>query len=210
MLIFIEPRIVLLSVPKTGTTALETALSGKAEIAFRNRPEIKHLNLRQYLGRISPLLAPIGGAPFESVAIIREPLDWLRSWYRYRTRAELIGHANSTAHIGFEQFLREYLSTGKRPRYAQIGRQSNFLLDASGKVAVDHIFRYEAMQAAVDFLSARLSTPIKLRHSNVSPQAVTDLSPETEVMAREVLAQEYAVWEAARIAAVPAPVQAGP
>ena len=83
MLIFIKPRIVLLSMPKTGTTALETALAPRAEIAFRIRPEIKHLNLRQYLNRIQPLLEPFG-APFQTVAMIREPLDWLRSWYRFR------------------------------------------------------------------------------------------------------------------------------
>ncbi|MEF9604569.1 gamma-glutamyl kinase, partial [Paracoccus sp. PXZ] len=97
MLIFLQPRIVLLSVPKTGTTALEQALAPRAEIAFRSRPEIKHLNLRQYLHRIRPLLAPLGEPDFETVAVIREPLDWLRSWYRFRARDELIGHPNSTA-----------------------------------------------------------------------------------------------------------------
>ncbi|MDQ7776954.1 MAG: hypothetical protein Q4615_14315 [Paracoccus aminovorans] len=61
MLIFVKPRIVLLSVPKTGTTALEQALSERAEIAFRGRAEIKHLNLRQYINKIRPLLHPWAG-----------------------------------------------------------------------------------------------------------------------------------------------------
>ncbi|MTH78728.1 gamma-glutamyl kinase [Paracoccus aestuariivivens] len=201
MLIFIEPRIVLHSIPKTGTTALEAVLSEQAEISFRSRPEIKHLNHRQYLNRIKPLLTPIGGAPFESVAVIREPLDWLRSWYRFRTRAEIIGRPNSTVMVSFDRFLHEYLSSGRRQPYAQVGRQSNFLLDNDGKPAVDYVFRYEAMPALVAFLSARLKMPIELPRSNVSPDAVTELSPEVEAMAREALAEEYAIWESALQAA---------
>ncbi|RQP06774.1 MAG: gamma-glutamyl kinase [Paracoccus sp. BP8] len=198
MLIFLKPRLVLLSVPKTGTTALEEALSPQAEIAFRARPEIKHLNLRQYLNRIRPLLNPLGGPEFETVAVVREPLDWLRSWYRFRARDGLIGHANSTAHVSFEAFAADYLRPGNRPEYARLGRQSEFLIDHDGAIAVDHVFRYEAMPALVEFLSQRLGTRIALRRRNVSPQATTDLPPAAEARLREALAPEYAIWQAAR------------
>ncbi len=198
MLIFLQPRLVLLSIPKTGTTALEQALSHRAEIAFRSRPEIKHLNLRQYQHRIKPLLAPLGGAPFESVAVMREPLDWLRSWYRFRARDELIGHPNSTAHVGFDRFVRDYLAMGLRPTYARLGRQSEFLTDHAGSFAVDHVYRYEAMPALLAFLEARLGTEIQLKRANASPAAVTDLAPETQAMAQAALAGEYAIWQAAR------------
>lgn len=198
MLIFIAPRIVLLSVPKTGTTALELALAPKAEIAFRARPEIKHLNLRQYQNRIRPLLAPLGAPAFQTVAVIREPMDWLRSWYRFRARDELIGHENSTAMVSFERFVSDYLALGTRPAYARLGRQSEFLTGQDGQIAVDHIFRYEAMPALVDFLSARLDTPITLRRSNVSPQAATDLSPEAEAQLRTAMAADFAIWQSAR------------
>ncbi|WP_347265965.1 gamma-glutamyl kinase [Paracoccus sp. (in: a-proteobacteria)] len=198
MLIFIAPRIVLLSVPKTGTTALEQVLAPRAEIAFRARPEIKHLNLRQYRNRIRPLLAPLGGPAFETVAAIREPLDWLRSWYRFRARDELIGHANSTARISFEQFVTDYLRPEDRPAYARLGRQSDFLSDSQGRVAVDHIFRYEAMPALTGFLAARLKLALELPRANVSPEAATDLTPETEARLRAALAPDLAIWQAAR------------
>ena len=200
MLILIKPRIVLLSMPKTGTTALETALAPRAEIAFRIRPEIKHLNLRQYLNRIQPLLEPFG-APFQTVAMIREPLDWLRSWYRFRARDGLIGHPNSTAHLSFQDFTRDYLKKGQRPAHARLGRQSDFLRDNDGQVAVDHIFRYEAMPALVAFLSQRLEIDITLPRANVSPEAVTDLPPEAEARLRKALAPEYAIWQDALQAA---------
>ena len=198
MLIFLAPRIVLLSVPKTGTTALEEALAPRAEIAFRSDPSVKHLNLRQYLNRIQPLIARQGQAPFETVAVIRKPLDWLGSWYRYRSRDGLIGHANSTAHVSFEQFVTDYLRPKGRPAYARLGRQSEFLMDHEGRIAVDHIFRYEAMPLLVDFLSQRLGRPIELQRKNVSPPGATDLEPGTRARLRRELALDYEIWQASR------------
>lgn len=198
MLIFVKPRIVLLSVPKTGTTALEQALSERAEIAFRGRPEIKHLNLRQYINKIRPLLQPLGKPRFETVAVMREPLDWLGSWYRFRARDGLIGQPNSTAHLSFSRFVQDYLQPGERPSHARLGRQSEFLIDNDDRIAVDHIFRYEAMPALVDFLATRLGQAITLPRVNVSPEAATDLDAETETRLRAALAPEYAIWEQAR------------
>jgi len=201
MLIFLEPRLVLFSVPKTGTTALEQALAPRAEISFRSRPEIKHINHRQYVNQIKPLLAPLGRPAFERVAVIREPLDWLRSWYRFRARDALIGHPNSTAHISFERFLRDYLSEGERPAYARLNRQSDFLANAKGEIRIEHLYRYEALPALVEFLSQRLGIPIELPRSNVSPRAATDLDPEVEAWARAALSRETEVWQSARQAA---------
>lgn len=199
MLVFLKPRIVLLSVPKTGTSALEEALAPHAEILFRSEPTIKHLNLRQYLNRIRPLIARANQPPFETVAVIRKPLDWLGSWYRYRSRDVLIGHANSTADVSFEEFVTEYLRPPRdRPPYARLGRQSEFFLDHDGNVAVDHIFRYEAMPLLVDFLSGRLGCPIELQRSNVSPQGATKLTQETRSRLRRDLARDYEIWQDAR------------
>lgn len=200
MLIFLAPRLVLLSVPKTGTTALEEALAPRAEIVFRSDPTVKHLNLRQYLNRIQPLIARNGQRPLETVAVIRKPLDWLGSWYRYRSRDGLIGHPNSTANVSFEQFATEYLRPHQkdRPPYARLGRQSEFLLDHDGKIAIDHIFRYESLPLLVDFLSQRLDHPITLKRTNVSPKATTELSPQTRNRLRHELALDYQIWQGAR------------
>ena len=88
MLAFVAPRLVLLSIPKTGTTALEAALAPKAEMVLRSRPEIKHLTMSQYNLRIEPLLRNIPGPPFRVAAVVREPISWLGSWYRYRQRPQ--------------------------------------------------------------------------------------------------------------------------
>ncbi|MFT7107526.1 MAG: hypothetical protein ACJAVT_002050 [Yoonia sp.] len=42
------------------------------------------------------------------MAIVRNPIDWLGSWYCYRTREDLIGHENCTRDISFNDFALEY------------------------------------------------------------------------------------------------------
>ena len=48
MLIFSKARLVVLSVPKTGTTAIEQALAGHASIAVLDPPELKHAPVYRY------------------------------------------------------------------------------------------------------------------------------------------------------------------
>ena len=55
MLVFYEQRMVVLSVPKTGTTALEAALAPHATFAITRPPPLKHTTLHRYhrhLGRL--------------------------------------------------------------------------------------------------------------------------------------------------------------
>lgn len=197
MLGFVAPRLVLLSVPKTGTTALEDALVPHAQLILRARPEIKHLTLRQYHGAIEPLLQAIPGPPFRTVAVMREPLSWLGSWYRYRARPQLAGRPNSTAGIGFERFVADYLAPGKRPPYAALGRQSAFLRPAEGRGGPDLLFRYEAMDALVGFLESALGASLTLPRVNVSPPGDLTLPADAAARFRQMLAEDYAMWDGA-------------
>ena len=83
MLVFPDARIVLLAVPKTGTTALAAAFGPHAGVVLRQPPALKHQGLRKFDRTLRPLLERVtGGARFETVAVVREPVDWLGSWYR--------------------------------------------------------------------------------------------------------------------------------
>ena len=86
MLIFSRYNLVLLAVPKTGSTALEVALGQEADGRFGNPPELKHLPLYRYNRFVQPLLQLTTGKDPETFALIREPISWLRSWYLYRAR----------------------------------------------------------------------------------------------------------------------------
>ena len=195
MLIFWHQRLVVLSVPKTGTTALEEAVASWAHVAVMRPPELKHTPAYRFERFIRPWLTnSANGAPFEAVAVMREPIDWLASWYRFRLRDDLIGTPRSARGLSFADFARAYMAQ-PRPQLAEVGQQAKFLSGIDGRaLGVDRLFRYEAMEAFTDFLAARLGRPIALPRANPSPPAPTDLPPTVRAELAAFLAEDYALW----------------
>jgi hypothetical protein len=193
MLIFWKARLVVLAVPKTGTTALEEALAPHADAAIRNPPEKKHVTARRYRNQLAPFFENRGARKMETLAVIREPLDWLGSWYRYRARDQIAGSAASTAGISFDRFVEGWLSDPE-PEFARVGRQSRFVSNDRGEVIVDHLFRYEALEEAVAFLEERLGREIDLPRRNVSPGAALSLDPALEARLRREAAVDFDLW----------------
>ncbi len=196
MLVFWAEKLVFLAVPKTGTTAIEGALAPRASMVLRDPPQLKHSPVYRYRRFLQPLFAQGGGQPdMETFAIVRDPIDWLGSWYRYRMRDALIGHQNSTLGISFDDFVLEY-SKGQSAPFAKVGSQAKFLTLGDKSIGVDHLFRYEAMPKAVAFLQDRLNVDeITLDRKNVSPQMALTLSKDVETRLRERCAEEFSVWE---------------
>ena len=95
IIVFIKKKIFILSAHKTGTTSLQAALELHAFIMFRDPPGVKHINLGKYQRQIRKMLENLSDGPFETFGIIRHPLDWIYSWYRYRQRDQLKGHKNA-------------------------------------------------------------------------------------------------------------------
>ena len=87
MIVFIKEKLVILSAPKTGTTSLQAALEPHASIMFRDPPGVKHINLGKYQRQTRKMLENLSDGPF---GIVRHPLDWMGSWYRYRQRDQLL------------------------------------------------------------------------------------------------------------------------
>ncbi|MBY6200402.1 hypothetical protein KUV65_03435 [Maritalea mobilis] len=195
MLIFWKARLVLMAVPKTGTTALEEALLPFADSAILNPPAMKHCTVRRYRNQLAPFFEQRRSRPMELVAVMREPIGWLSSWYRYRARAAIAGQPASTAGMSFDAFVEEWLSDDPGEP-AQVGRQSRFLDYERGAVGVHHLFRHDRMEDLVRFLETRLSVDLDLPARNVSPEGDTGLSPEMEAQLRRDAPQEFALWDA--------------
>ena len=198
MLVFIEKRLVLLATPKTGSTALHSALAPHADMVFRNLPQVKHMSLRRYLRFVAPLVAQYSDQPMETCALIRAPEDWLGSWYRYRQRDAIAAGPRSTRGLTFEAFVAGYLSSPPPPP-AAVGVQSRFLSGPRGEGSVDVLFRYEAFEAFRQWLSQRLDLPIALGQENVSPQgAPLDLSDTMRARLHAKCAACFRLHEGAR------------
>ncbi len=197
MLVFWKERLILFSVPKTGTTALQGVLEPRASIVLRHPPGLKHLTLMRYREFVAPMIGASDDTGFETVAVVREPVAWLSSWYRYRHRDALAGQMHSTRGITFDDFVRDYLGRKPAPR-AAVGSQAAFVSDDTGTVGITHLFRYEEPGRLLDFLAARLG-PInaELPRLNVSPEMETRLSPEVEALLRQKRAADFSLWERA-------------
>jgi len=194
MLVFWNENLVFLAVPKTGTSAIEVALAPHASACFMAPPRLKHIPAYRYHRVVAPMFRKLGAGEFETCAVLREPIDWLGSWYRYRGRAALDGHANSTAGLSFDAFARAYLAV-KRPPFAEVGAQARFVSDASGRLAVTHLFAYEALPRLIGFLEHRLKVTIDLPKCNISPDRHLVLRPETEARLRRRLARDFALHD---------------
>lgn len=195
MLVLWDQKLVLLSVPKTGSTALEGALSPHAAIILRNPPTLKHAPVYRYRRFLEPLLTQAGGAKdLETVALVRHPVDWLSSWYRYRHRDDLIGHPNSTRNVSFDAFVTAFLETSPPP-FAAVGSQAKFLLTGDGNLGVDHLYQYESMSKLVAFLESRLGQKLTLNQRNVSPKMTTELSPAIAARLKAERPDEFNVWD---------------
>ncbi len=124
------------------------------------------------------------------MAVIREPVDWLLSWYRYRGRKEIAGSPNSTAEISFDQFVEAYLSK-ERPPFANVGSQSQFVSDAAGKIIVTHLFQYEQLPTLLAYLDARLKTELVLPNLNRSPKTQVSVSQTTRSLLEQKLEADF-------------------
>ena len=194
MLVFFKERLAFLSVPKTGTTAYQTALSGRADMAISDPPLLKHAPVYRYNRFIRPMFLNVCDAEMELMAVMRDPVSWLSSWYRYRQRPFMKDKPNNTFGISFDEFVLAYMK-GKRPGFAEVGSQLKFLERQPNGTGVTHLFRYEDQPRLQKFLEDRLDVKLSLAQENVSPAMEVTLSPDTEERFRRKFGEEFALYD---------------
>ncbi|SHK09986.1 Sulfotransferase family protein [Shimia gijangensis] len=195
MLVFWKEKLVLLSVPKTGTTALEKALAPLASIVVSDPPELKHAPVYRYNRFFRPMFEKACKEDnMETVAVMREPVSWLGSWYRFRRRDFMKGRPNSTHDVSFDEFVEAYVR-GVRPCFSNVGSQAKFLEPRPNGTSVKHLFRYEDQAKLLAFLQDRLDTQIALSRENVSPPMELRLSPRVETQLRSRCPAEFELYE---------------
>lgn len=193
MLVFWDQRLVFLATPKTGSTAIAVALESLAAVSVQRPPVLKHTTVQRFHRFVGPYLRAASGEDFTTVALMREPLEWLGSWYRFRQRDDVGDPRNSTRGMSFEAFANAYCDQ-PQPGFANVGSQARFLAP-EGRQPVDRIFRYDRIESFVDFLEDRLGCEIILPRVNVSPLADTALSAATEARLRAAMGRDLALYD---------------
>jgi len=197
MIVFIKEKLVILSAPKTGTTSLQAALEPHASIMFRDPPGVKHINLGKYQRQIRKLIENLADGQIETFGIVRHPLDWMGSWYRYRRRDQLKGHQNSTHGVSFDAFLTAYMSED-RPHFARVGDQARFFKPRPNDQPINHLFQYEQLDQAVAFLENRLGREIQLPRKNVSPQIDLPVSDDCYDRFQRYASDQFTLWNSVK------------
>ncbi len=198
MLVFFEKKLVIFATTKTGSTALHGALSPRASMSFRNPPAIKHVSVQKYQRILKPTFNELGAPPdMETFALIRHPIEWLSSWFRYRCRDQLVGKPNSTREVSFNDFVLEQMQEKKRP-FADVGAQSAFLAGTDGELGIDHLYQYEADKRYLSFLRERLDFPIETKQRNVSPDFKVSLDPGIRKDYEALHRIEFDLWDIAQ------------
>lgn len=192
MLVFWKPKLVFLATPKTGTTAIEAALESMAALSIVRPPPLKHTSVQRYHRFLRPYLEDAADCRFTVVALMREPLDWLGSWYRYRQRDGIANPKKSTKDVTFDEFIQAYCRPD-RPEFADVGSQARFLRAGEGRW-VDRLFRYEDIEQFVQFLEEQLNCEILLPHLNVSPAGSLEISAATEDLLRKFAVKDFAMY----------------
>jgi hypothetical protein len=190
MLYFHKHALVFLATPKAGSSAIEKALARHADIVFQGEPMLKHCTFQRYKWQVEKTILLFATAAPATMALIRQPEDWLGSWFRYRRRPWLKGSARSTREMSFEQFVQAYLSD-PQPDCANVGRQARFLTNPADGATVDILFQYEAMPAVTEFLSKRLGREVVLQRHNVSGAGDLALSSALRSQLEQHLAEDY-------------------
>lgn len=194
MIFMHRARLAMLSQPKTGTTALEKALSLRASMTIHGPPELKHVSYRGFMRDFAPMIESHTGlkrSEYLIVAAMREPIDWLGSWYRYRTRGKLLkkNHPRSrnyTGEISYEEFIRQVCSSAvDKPSYAEVKTPSWVSLAHRDCVGVDRLFPYEDLSGLYALIEERSGKSPEPDQLNVSPEMDLSLSNEALALIRE-------------------------
>jgi hypothetical protein len=192
---------VLLAMPKTASTSIEEALRRDALIATGTDPRVKHLHYRGFERFLEPWLKRVGypRESYEVICMVREPISWLHSWYRYRSRADLANpshrrHAHYTGGSSFDEFALAYM---RNDGFARVGRQAKFVRAAGSPIGPDRMFRFEELDGALGHIESRIGHPLRLKQRNVSPTLPLEMSPEVEERLRAFLEPEFELWRLA-------------
>lgn len=197
MLVFLKQGLVVFSTPKNGSTALEETLAPLADVVLQGDPRIKHCTFHRYKWRFEKFLAIFDDVSPTTSALIREPQDWLGSWFRYRHGSWLDGTVHSTKGLSFDQFVEGYLAE-EQPAFAAVGSQARFLTHPKTGETVDHLFRYDAFDSFKGFLEDRLGYGFTLDRVNTSVEMRLSLAPQLARRLETQYAADFALYEAAQ------------
>lgn len=165
---------------RTASSSLHQALRPLASVALGVTAAGKHLSLAEIYERFGAETV----APLYKCAVIREPVSYLWSLYRFHKRPGFDGQPHSTRDLSFEAFY-----SGDTHGWMRVPQAARFA-DPSGEYGLDLLIRFEDVSAGFSYLKFRLGLPnLLLPMVNTSDPSRPEVSPELA----ERIRADYAV-----------------
>lgn len=194
MLIGVRKRFIFVANTKTGSTALQSALLPMAEIDHGLSPARKHMRLRTVFSTFDFLFDGriARRDDFFVFGVMRDPIDWIMSWYRYR-RDQTVQDPIPKG-MSFAEFctLRDdfnfRLADGRR------NLQSDFFVSPTGEVLADYIIPYADLAQHYARIATALGLPPDLPVRNRSKiRDMPVLSDDLRGELQDFYAEDYRV-----------------
>lgn len=194
-----EFRFAFLCMPKCASTSIEAALSPYCDVSETKHPVKKHMNARFFRENVLPeYQSTMSAGKIEICCLMREPVEWVHSWYRFRSREKLKdpqsrNHHKYSGDMSFEVFVEGVLQE-EVPAYAKMPRQHEFLRLGDGSLGVDYIFPLSAINRLEDYISAKVGSRVNFPERNVSPKIPLVLSALMKQRLQDHLVEDYKIY----------------
>lgn len=196
MLAMADAGFVFLSMPKAGSTIINRTFGPHAQIVVRRPPKLKHISAARFEKVFAPWLA-VSGFPretYETMCLVRDPVDRAVSWWNYRARGDLAGTDNYTGDLSFEEFAERLMD-----RRIKLGTASNFVTDQAGNVLVDRLYRYDNLPEAVAWMAGLLHLdPPVMGRANASTKRELTMAASTRTRLEQHFAADLELYRSAR------------
>lgn len=192
MLISVKKRFIFIANSKTASTSIETALIPFAEINRVGSPQRKHISWQEARKEYNFLFNNPAYSPknFFKFGVVREPVDWVVSWYNYRSGNDKI-ESTLPSNISFEEFWCSNDWVKKRT-------QKNHFLNVNGECIFDLIIPHEKVKKAFPSVVKYLKLgKVTLPHENSSPVKKiirNDLDPKLISEINGYYQQDFDFW----------------
>jgi len=175
------PNVSFVAVPKTATVAIERAFS----------PYATDFQPHQH----DPVDVVKHRSPNPCVAVIRHPLRWIESYYKYLRFSPYFARSDSIWGLHsktFEQFVWAYVK-GQHMWPEPMMNQLSYVV-RNGSV-VEHLYRYDNLSAAVSHLCDVCGKTVAIERHNASRNTVLELSSEAKSAFEQAAENDYDLYE---------------
>lgn len=185
---------VFLAAPKTGSTSIQLAFADHAQLITNRPPSLKHVTAIGFDRDFAPILTRHGfeRTSYVTTSLIREPIDLTLSWYRYRSRRAIRGRPRYTGDLSFDAFA-EQIAAGE----ADFRPGGKFYCSKDGTLLVERLYRYDHLDACVDWMSERVGASVEVGRVNASPQREVTVSAFARRTLEDVLAVDLELYHGA-------------